>query len=100
MGNTERILCPGAPEGPAWFHTLQLGDQRQEAFVCDVYNRTRPLNYSGETFQRVMLCEGWLDHLLELCGSHGAGVWLPVLLCHPQLVLLFLCVLGAGAVES
>ena len=68
--------------------------------MCDVYNRTRPLNYSSETFQRAMLCEGWLDHLLELCGSHGAGTWLPVLLCHPQLVLLFLCVLGAGAVES
>lgn len=60
--------------------------------------RTRPLNYPRETFQRVMLYKGWLDHFLELCGSHGTGVWLPVLLCHPRLAPL-LCVLGAGAVE-
>lgn len=61
--------------------------------------RTRPLNYSSEAFRRVMLSKGGLDHFLELCGSSGTGVWLPVLLCHPLLVPL-LCVLRAGAVEK
>lgn len=41
MRNTERILCPGAPEGPAWFQALHLGDQGQEASVCDIYNQDK-----------------------------------------------------------
>ena len=66
--------------------------------MCDVYNQDKAPDYSRETFQRAMLYTGWLDHFLELCGSHGTGVWLPVLLCHPRLVHL-LCILGAGTVE-
>ena len=59
--NTERILCPGAPEGPAWFHALHLGDRGRRHLCVMSIIRTRPLTIQGKPFrERCSIRDGWI----------------------------------------